>query len=162
MGEIVLGLEQVDLADPEILLACEGDQVATYLAPCVSGEKRELFALTEPEAGSNVARLKTEAVPVTDDSDVVVPSSVLSITKTNNGPGPNGTGGWTDADGSGDVSVGDTITYSYTVTNTGTANFTDVTLSDDQLGKVPSTLRGPPYSPSSTDFCFSTLTQKQI
>ena len=37
----------------ELLLACDGDQRETYLKPCISGEKRELFALTEPEAGSD-------------------------------------------------------------------------------------------------------------
>ena len=43
------------LARPaEILLACEGAQVAKYLAPCVSGEKHEVFALTEPGAGSDI------------------------------------------------------------------------------------------------------------
>ena len=46
----------------EILLACEGDQIERYLMPCVSGEKRELFALTEPEAGSDVMGMKTNAV----------------------------------------------------------------------------------------------------
>ena len=44
--------------------------------------------------------------------------------------------GYTDADGSGDVSVGDTINYSYKVESTGTANLTDVTLSDDKLGPL--------------------------
>ena len=37
----------------ELLLACQGDQIDTYLMPAVRGEKRELFALTEPEAGSD-------------------------------------------------------------------------------------------------------------
>ena len=46
----------------EILLACESDQIERYLMPCVSGEKRELFALTEPEAGSDVMGMKTNAV----------------------------------------------------------------------------------------------------
>lgn len=46
----------------ELLLACEGDQVDRYLLPCVSGEKRELFALTEPEAGSDVMNMKSNAV----------------------------------------------------------------------------------------------------
>ena len=46
----------------EILLACEGDQIERYLKPCVTGEKRELFALTEPEAGSDVMGMKTTAV----------------------------------------------------------------------------------------------------
>ncbi|MFO1088407.1 MAG: acyl-CoA dehydrogenase family protein [Hyphomicrobiales bacterium] len=45
----------------EILLACEGDQVDRYLLPCVSGEKRELFALSEPEAGSDIMSMKSNA-----------------------------------------------------------------------------------------------------
>ncbi len=51
----------------EILLACNGDQIDRYLAPCVSGEKRELFALTEPEAGSDVMGMKTNATRDGDD-----------------------------------------------------------------------------------------------
>jgi acyl-CoA dehydrogenase len=51
----------------EILLACEGDQKEQYLLPCVRGEKRELFALTEPEAGSDVMGMKTNAVKDGDD-----------------------------------------------------------------------------------------------
>lgn len=51
----------------EILLACKGDQISRYLAPCVSGEKRELFALTEPEAGSDVMGMKTNATKDGDD-----------------------------------------------------------------------------------------------
>jgi len=45
----------------EILLACKDDQKERYLMPCVSGEKRELFALTEPEAGSDVMGMKSNA-----------------------------------------------------------------------------------------------------
>jgi len=45
----------------EILLACEGDQRERYLMPCVTGDKRELFALTEPEAGSDVMGMKSNA-----------------------------------------------------------------------------------------------------
>ncbi len=51
----------------EILLACEGDQVDRYLMPCVSGEKRELFALTEPEAGSDIMSMKSNARRNGDD-----------------------------------------------------------------------------------------------
>ncbi len=43
----------------EILLACEGDQRERYLLPCVTGEKRELFALTEPEAGSDAMGMRS-------------------------------------------------------------------------------------------------------
>ncbi len=57
----------------ELLLACEGDQIDRYLAPCVTGEKRELFALTEPEAGSDVMGMKTNAVP--DGSDWILNGS---------------------------------------------------------------------------------------
>lgn len=45
----------------EILLACQGDQIARYLIPCVRAQKRELFALTEPEAGSDVMGMKSNA-----------------------------------------------------------------------------------------------------
>ncbi len=51
----------------EILLACEGDQVARYLLPCVRAEKRELFALTEPEAGSDIMSMKSHARRDGDD-----------------------------------------------------------------------------------------------
>jgi acyl-CoA dehydrogenase len=51
----------------EILLACEGDQIERYLLPCVRAEKRELFALTEPEAGSDVMSMKSRARRQGDD-----------------------------------------------------------------------------------------------
>ncbi|MFT4725593.1 MAG: acyl-CoA dehydrogenase [Granulosicoccus sp.] len=51
----------------EILLACVGDQKERYLMPCVTGEKRELFALTEPEAGSDVMGMKSNAKRNGDD-----------------------------------------------------------------------------------------------
>ncbi|MCT8328208.1 acyl-CoA dehydrogenase family protein [Albidovulum sediminis] len=51
----------------ELLLACEGDQVGTYLMPCVTGEKRELFGLTEPGAGSDAMGMQTRARKDGDD-----------------------------------------------------------------------------------------------
>jgi acyl-CoA dehydrogenase len=51
----------------EILLACVDDQVERYLLPCVRAEKRELFALTEPEAGSDIMSMKTTARRDGDD-----------------------------------------------------------------------------------------------
>ena len=45
----------------EILLACEGEQIERYLMPCVKAEKRELFALTEPDAGSDVMGMRSNA-----------------------------------------------------------------------------------------------------
>ena len=51
----------------ELLMACEGDQREHYLLPAVRGEKRELFALTEPDAGSDVMGMKTNARRDGDD-----------------------------------------------------------------------------------------------
>ncbi|MEQ9489672.1 MAG: acyl-CoA dehydrogenase [Alphaproteobacteria bacterium] len=51
----------------EILLAGTKEQQARYLAPCVTGEKRELFALTEPDAGSDIMSMKTAARRDGDD-----------------------------------------------------------------------------------------------
>ncbi len=51
----------------ELLLACEGDQRERYLLPAIRGEKRELFALTEPEAGSDVMGMKSHARRDGDD-----------------------------------------------------------------------------------------------
>lgn len=51
----------------EILLACEGEQRDEYLLPCVTGEKRELFALTEPEAGSDAMGMRSTARRDGDD-----------------------------------------------------------------------------------------------
>ena len=45
----------------EILLACNEHQMEEYLYPCVKGDKRELFALTEPDAGSDIMSMKSNA-----------------------------------------------------------------------------------------------------
>ncbi|MEP4199255.1 MAG: acyl-CoA dehydrogenase family protein [Aliishimia sp.] len=45
----------------ELLMACDAEQREKYLFPAVRGEKRELFALTEPDAGSDVMGMKTNA-----------------------------------------------------------------------------------------------------
>ncbi len=56
------------LARPSrILLACEEDQVETYLKPCAAGERMECFALTEPGAGSDAHAIATRAVRDGDD-----------------------------------------------------------------------------------------------
>lgn len=57
----------------ELLLACEGDQKDRYLYPCVRGQKRELFALTEPEAGSDVMGMRSNARP--DGTDWILNGS---------------------------------------------------------------------------------------
>ena len=49
------------------MLACEGDQVERYLQPCISGDKHECFALTEPGAGSDIMSMSTRATADGDD-----------------------------------------------------------------------------------------------
>lgn len=51
----------------KILMACKGDQIEEYLLPCVRGEKVDCFALTEPDAGSDAASIRTRAVRDGDD-----------------------------------------------------------------------------------------------
>ena len=53
-----------------ILLACNGDQRASYLLPVVAGERTECLAMTEPEAGSDLRGMRTRAVR--DGADWVI------------------------------------------------------------------------------------------
>ena len=60
-GKTSFGLHGFAHRPSEILLACEGGQIERYLAPCVRAEKIEFFALTEPEAGSDILAMRTRA-----------------------------------------------------------------------------------------------------
>ncbi len=77
--------------------------------------------------------------PVTDDETTLVPTPTLSVDK----PAPTNA----DEDGSGDVSVGDTLTYTMTATNAGTANLTNVVVTDSLItatgGTTPCALVAP-------------------
>jgi acyl-CoA dehydrogenase len=53
-----------------ILMACVGEQRQRYLLPCISGEKSDCLAMTEPGAGSDIRSMKTSAVR--DGSDFVI------------------------------------------------------------------------------------------
>jgi acyl-CoA dehydrogenase len=53
-----------------ILMACVGEQRQRYLLPCVSGDKSDCLAMTEPGAGSDIRSMKTSAVR--DGSDFVI------------------------------------------------------------------------------------------
>ena len=46
----------------EMLLECRGGQVERWLKPCVTGERVCSIAITEPQAGSDAAGIKTRAV----------------------------------------------------------------------------------------------------
>ena len=50
-----------------ILMACKDEQIEKYLLPTVRGEKSEVFALTEPGAGSDAMSITTRAEADGDD-----------------------------------------------------------------------------------------------
>lgn len=66
-GKTTHALQSWAARPTELLMACQGDQREQYLLPAVRGEKRELFALTEPDAGSDVMGMKTNARRDGDD-----------------------------------------------------------------------------------------------
>ena len=66
-GKSSYGLHGYVHRPSEILMACEGDQIERYLLPCVRAERKELFALTEPGAGSDIMSMTTRAVADGDD-----------------------------------------------------------------------------------------------
>ena len=62
----------------EILNACRGEQRDAYLYPVVKGERKEAFALTEPNAGSDAHGIQTRAVK--DGDDYIINGSKHFIT----------------------------------------------------------------------------------
>ncbi len=67
MGKTGYGLHGFIGRPTELLMACNEEQREKYLAPCITGEKHEFFALTEPGAGSDIMSMQTKAVPDGDD-----------------------------------------------------------------------------------------------
>jgi len=71
LGHTGYALQMLAVARPSrILLACAGDQRASYLLPTVAGERTECLAMTEPEAGSDLRGMHTRAVR--DGADWVI------------------------------------------------------------------------------------------
>jgi acyl-CoA dehydrogenase len=85
----------------EILNACQGDQRERYLLPTVKGERKEAFALTEPNAGSDAMSIQTRARKDGDDyvidgskhfiscvrrPDFVILFTVTGVDETKKGP----------------------------------------------------------------------------
>ena len=132
----------------EILMAWEGDQVEKYLKPCVRAEKRELFALTEPEAGSDIMSMKTNARQDGEDwilngskhfisgpvmPDFAIVFAVTGMDETERGPRKRITAFLVDVGSEGfDISEG-TRCVSYRGYQTFQLSFSDVRLGPDQI-----------------------------
>jgi alkylation response protein AidB-like acyl-CoA dehydrogenase len=75
MAKICLGVATaffaVQLGSDPILVGATREQKEKWLGAIAEGRSLVAYAVTEPEAGSNLASLKTKAEPVTDESGAV-------------------------------------------------------------------------------------------
>src|SRR3954464_14709131 len=69
---------QTDMATPPVHLFGTEEQKQRYLVPAIKGEKIACLGITEPDAGSDVAGIKTTAVR--DGDEWVINGSKLFIT----------------------------------------------------------------------------------
>lgn len=76
MAKICLGITTaffaIQLGADPILVGGTEEQKRLWLGKIAAGEALVAYAVTEPDAGSNVAAIKTKADPVTDDAGRVV------------------------------------------------------------------------------------------
>ena len=73
LGWTSYGLHALVHRPSNILRACQGDQVQSYLLPVIRGERIDCLAMTEPGAGSDVRSMTTRAVR--DGGDWVINGS---------------------------------------------------------------------------------------
>jgi len=66
-GFIVTVLVHTDMASPHLVHAGSPDQIQTYLPSVISGEKITAVGISEPDAGSDVAGIRTSAKRDGDD-----------------------------------------------------------------------------------------------
>ena len=67
LGHTSLALAEIAWRPQNILMACKGDLIEEYLKPATTGERKDCIAMTEPEAGSDLRGMKTNAVKKGDD-----------------------------------------------------------------------------------------------
>tara|TARA_B100000900_G_scaffold357200_1_gene327345 strand:+ start:1043 stop:2194 length:1152 start_codon:yes stop_codon:yes gene_type:complete len=67
LGFASLALAEVAWRPQNILMACEGELIDEYLKPAITGERKDCIAMTEPEAGSDLRGMKTNAKKDGDD-----------------------------------------------------------------------------------------------
>ncbi len=77
-GFIVTVLVHTDMASPHLVHAGSPDQIKTYLPQVISGEKITAVGISEPDAGSDVAGIRTSAKR--DDDDWVLNGTKMFIT----------------------------------------------------------------------------------
>jgi len=78
-GGLTMGIAvHTDMATPPIHLFGTEEQKQRYLVPAIKGEKISCLGITEPDAGSDVAGIKTRAVR--DGDDYVINGSKMYIT----------------------------------------------------------------------------------
>jgi acyl-CoA dehydrogenase len=78
-GGVAAGVgAHINIATPPILKFGTADQKERYLAPAIAGQKIAALAITEPDAGSDVAAIKTHARRV--DGGWIVNGSKMFIT----------------------------------------------------------------------------------
>ena len=132
----------------ELLMECKDEQIKDYLDPCVRGEKRELFALTEPEAGSDIMSMKSTAKRDGDDwilngskhfisgpvmPDFAIVFAVTGVNETPAGPRKRITAFLVDVGLQGfDIAIGNRC-VSYRGYHTFALNFSDVRLSNNKI-----------------------------
>lgn len=61
LGRASYGLQMLVARPSNILKACQGEQIETYLLPAIRGERHDCLAMTEPGAGSDVRSMRTRA-----------------------------------------------------------------------------------------------------
>src|SRR3954453_7440237 len=63
-GGVAMGVAvHTDMATPPVFLFGTEEQKQSYLVPSIAGEKISCLGITEPDAGSDVAGIKTRAIP---------------------------------------------------------------------------------------------------
>ena len=67
LGKVSHALHGFAWRPTELLMACNDEQKDRYLLPCVSGDKVECLAITEPGAGSDIMSMATRAQRDGDD-----------------------------------------------------------------------------------------------
>src|ERR687887_1791781 len=78
-GGLAMGVAvHTDMATPPILLFGTEDQKQRYLVPSIKGEKISCLGITEPDAGSDVAGIRTTAKR--DGDEYVINGSKIFIT----------------------------------------------------------------------------------